>query len=198
MAPTVVETVPAPQSLHAALPVAILYLPATQAAHGPVPSGPEKPTLHVQAARAELELGELELVGHARQAAAAVAPTVVETVPAPQSLHAALPVAILYLPATQAVHTSPLGPVNPTLHVQAATAELASGELECAGHATQVAASKAFVYVPAIQAVQLFPAGHVVSVRSTPFTMALAIASVASVFRTSSTKSRPATLAFKY
>jgi hypothetical protein len=97
---------------------------------------------HTHAVTAVLALGETEAVGHARQAAAAVAPAVVEYVPAPQSVHAALPVAFLYLPATQAVHA--------------------------------------------------FPAGHVVSVMSTPFTMALAIAAVASVLRYSSTKKRPA------
>jgi len=75
------------------------------------PSGPEKPVLQVQAASTELEIGELELVGHARQAAAAVAPTVVEYVPAAQSVHTTLPVAVLYLPATQAVHVPPSGPV---------------------------------------------------------------------------------------
>ncbi len=102
----VVKYVPAAQSVHTAEPVAILYLPATQAVHVP-PFGPVKPTLHVQAASAELEIGELELVGHARQAVASVAPTVVEYVPAAQSVHTAEPVAILYLPATQAVHVPP-------------------------------------------------------------------------------------------
>ena len=110
-APAAAEYVPAAQSVHAALPVAALYLPATQAVHGPDPSGPEKPTLHVQAATAELAMGELELVGHARQVAAAEAPVVVKYVPAAQSKHTALPVAVLYLPATQAVHVLPSGPV---------------------------------------------------------------------------------------
>ncbi len=110
VAPTVAENVPAAQSVHAAVPVMILYLPATQVVHGP-PSGPVNPTLHIQAVRATLDIGELELVGHARQVAATVAPTVAEYVPAAQSVHAAVPVAILYLPATQAVHTPPFGPV---------------------------------------------------------------------------------------
>jgi hypothetical protein len=106
VAPVVVEYVPTAQSVHTALPVAILYLPAMHAVQEP-PSGPVNPTLHVQAARAELEIGELELVGHARQAVAIVAPVVVKYVPAAQSLHTALPMAILYFPATQAVHTPP-------------------------------------------------------------------------------------------
>jgi hypothetical protein len=141
VAPTVVENVPAPQSVHATLPVAVLYLPAAHEVHVP-PSGPEKPTLHVQAARAELEIGELELVGHPIQVVATVAPTVVENVPAPQSVHATLPVAVLYLPATQAVHVPPSGPVYPALQeelIQAALDVLAIGEVVPAGHATHEA-----------------------------------------------------------
>jgi hypothetical protein len=173
VAPTVVEYVPAPQSVHAALPVAVLYLPATHGEQTP-PSGPVKPTLQVQAVRATLELGELELVGHPIQVVATVAPAVVEYVPAPQSVHAALPVAVLYLPAAQAAHgPDPSGPEKPTLHVQAARAELEIGELELVGHATQVAAAVAPVvakYVPAEQSVQTalpvvvlyLPAAHAV------------------------------------
>jgi hypothetical protein len=74
--------------------------------HAP-PFGPVNPTLHVQAATAELEVGELELVGHPRQVVATVAPTVAENIPAAQSVHAAVPVAILYLPAMQVVHVLP-------------------------------------------------------------------------------------------
>ena len=51
--------------------------------------------LHVQAARAELAVGELELVGQARQVVATVAPTVVEYVPTPQLVHVTEPVVVL-------------------------------------------------------------------------------------------------------
>ncbi len=102
-----------------------------------------------------LPAGELELAGHARQVAASVAPGVVEYVPAAQSVHTALPVAILYLPTTQAVHVLPSGPVKPTLHVQAAMAELEIGELELAGHATHVAATVAAVVVEYVPVGQL-------------------------------------------
>jgi len=143
VAPVVVKYVPAAQSAHAALPVAVLYLPAMHEVHVP-PSAPVKPTLHVQAVRATLEIGELEPAGHPRQVVATVAPTVVEYVAAPQSLHAALPVAILYLPATQAAHGPvPSGPEKPTLHVQAVRATLEIGELELVGHPIQVAAAVA-------------------------------------------------------
>ena len=75
------------------------------------PSRPVNPTLHVQAASAELEIGELELVGHARHVSAVVAATTAEYVPAAQSVHRAMPVTILYFPATHAVHGPPAGPV---------------------------------------------------------------------------------------
>ncbi len=152
VAPTVVEYVPAAQSAYTALPVAILYLPVAQEVHPP-PSGPVKPTLQVQVVRATLEIGEVELPGHETHVAVSVAPTVVEYVPTAQSVHAAMTVAILYLPASQAVHVPPLGPVNPTLHVQAATAKLAIGELELDGQLVHVALPVAVLYVPATQAV---------------------------------------------
>ncbi len=75
------------------------------------PSGPEKPVLQVHAGWAELAIGELELVGHARHVAATVAATAVEYVATAQSVHRAVPVMILYFPATQAAHTPPFGPV---------------------------------------------------------------------------------------
>lgn len=129
----------------------------------------------MQAARAELEIGELELVGHVTQVAAAEAPVAAEYVPAPQSVqtvlairvayfpaaqsvHTALPVTVLYLPATQPVHAPPLGPVKPTLHVQAVAAIHPLHDApEFAGHATQVAASEeptAVEYFPTPQLVQ--------------------------------------------
>ena len=64
----------------------------------------------MQTARAELAIGELELVGHVTQVAAAEAPVVVKYVPAAQSVHAAEPVKLLYFPATHATHTPPSGP----------------------------------------------------------------------------------------
>ena len=113
----------AAQSVQIALPVAILYVPATHAEQTP-PSGPVNPTLQVHAARAELPSGELELPGHVTQAAASVAPVVVEYVAAAQSAQTALPVPILYLPTTHAEQTPPSAPVYPALQVQALTAEL--------------------------------------------------------------------------
>jgi hypothetical protein len=96
------------------------------------------------------------LIGHVTHVAASVAPVLVEYIPAPQSVHAALPVLILYLPATQELQGPPSAPVNPALQVQAATVELASGELELVGHVTHVVEIVAPVlveYVPAKQSV---------------------------------------------
>jgi hypothetical protein len=72
-----VEYVAIPQSEHAALPVLILYLPATQAEQTP-PFGPVKPALQVQSPAAELALYEMELDGHVIQVVAIVAPVLVE------------------------------------------------------------------------------------------------------------------------
>jgi hypothetical protein len=96
------------------------------------------PALHAQLAAAVLPSEEFEFAGHARHAAADVAAVVGEYVPAAQSVHAALPVAVLYLPATQAVHGPPSGPVYPALQprlIQAALDELAIGEVKPVGHA---------------------------------------------------------------
>jgi hypothetical protein len=114
--------------VHETEPVVVLYFPATHAVHVP-PFGPVKPTLHVQAARAELEIGELELVGHARQA---VAPTVVEYFPASQSMHITLPVVSWYFPASHDKHAVALicaenFPLSHNEHVLAPVAENVPG-----------------------------------------------------------------------
>jgi hypothetical protein len=97
--------------------------------------------LQAQALIAELAFGELEFAGHARHTVAFVAFVIVEYVPAAQSTHAALPVTFLYLPATQATHGPPSGPVEPGLHAtetHALTLELPLGEVVPAGHVRQV------------------------------------------------------------
>jgi hypothetical protein len=102
--------------------------------HAP-PFGPEKPALQVHADGSELASGELELIGHATHVAATVAATIVEYVAAAQSAHNALPVAILYWPATQAVHGGvPLGPVKPSLQMHCVTLLLALGEVRLGSH----------------------------------------------------------------
>ncbi len=167
-APGAPENVPATQAVHAAVPVATLYVPARHCVHRP-PFAPEEPALQVHAASAELAIGELELAGHARQVASTVAATAVEYFATAQSRHTVVPVAILYFPATHAVHVPPFGPVKPRLQTQAVRITLVAGELEPSGHVKHVLAP-AVEYVPAPQfthevvPVPLvnFPATHVV------------------------------------
>jgi hypothetical protein len=157
VAPVEAEYVPAPHGVQVPLPVAILYVPTPHGEHVP-PSGPVDPALQVQAARAELKLGELELPGHVWQVDAAVAPVEAEYVPAPHGVQVALPLAILYVPTPHGEHVPPSGPVDPALQVQAARAELKLGELELTGHVWQVDAAVAPVeaeYVPAPHGVQV-------------------------------------------
>ena len=82
----------------------------------------------------ELELGAFAFEGHARQVDKALAPTTAEYVAVPQSVHAALPALVLYLPATHPEHTPPSGPVNPALQVQAEMTELDTPEFQFTGH----------------------------------------------------------------
>ena len=67
----------------AALPVTALYVPATQAVHGP-PFGPVNPTLQVQEVSELLPLGDVLDAG--------------------QAVHASVPVVALYLAATHVAH----------------------------------------------------------------------------------------------
>ena len=47
--------------------------------------------------------------------------------PAGQAMHSAAPVWLLYLPATHGTQVPPLGPDEPTLHVQSSTESLPDG-----------------------------------------------------------------------
>jgi hypothetical protein len=185
VAPVLAEYVPARQFVHTALPLAILYVPAAHGeqdppgpvypapqgvtTHGP-PAGPVLPALQVQAVTAVLELCEAELSGHVTQVDDEIWPVPVEYVPVVQDVHAALPVASLYVPAPHTEHDTPspvypalqggtahgppAGPVYPGLQMQPATAVLDVSELELPGHPQQVDASVAPVPV------EYVPAGH--------------------------------------
>ena len=98
VAPTVGEYPPAKQFVHAALPEFVLYLPAKHAVHVP-PLGPVYPRLQ-------------------RQEPIAVCAVAVVTEFAGQAVHAALPLAPLYVLKTHAEHAPPLGPVYPRLQRQ--------------------------------------------------------------------------------
>jgi hypothetical protein len=162
--PTAVEYVPAPHSVHTADPVDALYFPATHAVHVP-PSVPEKPPLQVQFIKAEFPAVEKEFVG---QAVHVEAPTIIEYVPDPHSVHRAAPLDALYFPAAHSEQVPPSGPEKPALQAQLVKTELPAGEFEF------------------------------VAVKSTPRTMASAIAEIAFVLRYSSTTNTPATSPLKY
>jgi hypothetical protein len=87
---------------------------------------------------AELDTAELVFTGHDTHVDEAVAPTVTEYEPTPQSVHATLPLTVLYLPATHAVHTPPSAPVNPALQVQEVISVLETGAFEFRGHVKHV------------------------------------------------------------
>ena len=85
-APTAVEYVPVPQSVHTAAPVDVLYFPATHAVQVP-PSDPVEPALQVQLVTFGLPSGEPVSDGPVTHVELASAATVVEYVPAPQFVH---------------------------------------------------------------------------------------------------------------
>ena len=111
------ETPPTPQSVQPTLPLLVLNFPATQAEHV-APFAPVNPALQVQAALSELETGAFEFEEQDKQVDEALAPTTAEYVAMPQSVHAALPGLVLYLPATHSAH-APGGPVLPASHAAA-------------------------------------------------------------------------------
>ena len=157
VAPATLEYVPAPQSVHVATPVVPLNFPTTQAVHG----APSYPTLQVHAALDALAMGELESLGHPMQNTTEVEPTLVEYVPVEQLVHAALPIAVLYFPATHAEHGLPSGPVAPDTQLQAVTTELLLGDVEPAGHAVHAALPVVPLYFPTSQVVHATPSGPV-------------------------------------
>jgi hypothetical protein len=126
----------------------------------------------IHAAEDELPTDEVEPAGQTRHDAAAVAASVAEYVPAPQSVHSEEPVSLLYFPAMHAEQTPPSGPVYPMLQVQPVDElHTVQVEPELAGQATHAAADVAAVvveYVPAPQSMHAaepvvslyFPATH--------------------------------------
>ena len=120
------------QLVQLSFPGDVLYVLSAHGWHVP-PFEPVYPALHAQAPSVILPDGELEFPGHAEHVPRALAPTAAEYVAVAQSVHATLPVLVLYLPATQPEQTSPSGPENPALQMQAPTTELELGEFEFVG-----------------------------------------------------------------
>jgi hypothetical protein len=165
VAAVLIENVPAAQSVHtAALPLApVWYLPATHAEHVP-PFAPVNPALHEQTATSVLETGAFAFEGQAMQVDKTLAPTAAEYVAVPQSVHAALPTLVLYLPATHREHET-TGPVLPAGQSKK-HAVLPACENPPTAHEVHVLAPFCdAVKVPAAQSVQVplalyLPAAH--------------------------------------
>ena len=100
---------PAAQSVHATLPLVVLYFPLAQALH--VPGSPVYPALQVHT-----PMPVVDCAGHEMQLAEDVIPVPLLYFPVPQNVHAAEPDEDLYFPTAQAVQLPPLGPVYPGLH----------------------------------------------------------------------------------
>jgi hypothetical protein len=115
--------------VHVALPVVLLYFPATHTVQVP-PFGPVYPALQALAIHAPLDVLAVD-----------------ESEPMGQVEHDALPVVFLYFPATHAVQVPPFAPVKPALQMQAVSAVLEFGEVELPGHVEHVADK----YLPAVQ-----------------------------------------------
>jgi hypothetical protein len=127
--PTTPENVLFGQSVHSALPISVLNVPATHARHGP-PSGPVYPRLHTQTA---LDPADCEFAGQLEHAPTDVAPVTMEKVLAEQLVHNDEPMTVLYFPATHNEHGPPFGPLAPALQTHAVTTELPPTELELSG-----------------------------------------------------------------
>ena len=121
-------------SVHSALPICALNVPATHARQGP-PSGPVYPLLHKQTA---LDPPDCEFAGQLEHAPTDVAPATAENVLAEQLVHTAAPITGLYVPGTHITHGPPFGPLAPALQVQAVSAELLTTELDMLGQLTHV------------------------------------------------------------
>ena len=100
-------------SVHVSLPDDALKVPALHAVHAS-PSAPVNPALHLQSVMATLPGGESEFAGH-------------------KLTHASLPTISLYVPALQAEHSSPAGPVKPGSHSHDDASVLPAADTELAG-----------------------------------------------------------------
>jgi hypothetical protein len=148
----VAEYVPAPQSVHAAEPMSFLYVPATHAEQDP-PSDPVNPRLQRQLVERMLPMADTEFDEQLAQVEDAVAPVVVENLPAMQSVHTTEPFSALYFPATHAKHVPPSGPQYPASQLQAVAAVCPITESpEFALQAVQAAEPLSGLYVSAAHA----------------------------------------------
>jgi len=126
--------------VQASAPVLVLYVPASHAVHATPFVSAVCPTSQMQSERASLPAGELVPAGH-------------------KEMHAPVPMVVLYVPASHAVHVIPFeSAVYPTTQMQSERASLPAGEVVHVGHAeAQDPDPVLVVYVPPRHKVQ-FPA----------------------------------------
>jgi hypothetical protein len=164
-------------------PTALLNVPASHAAHATPSEAAVCPATHVQFANSVLPSDELVFQGHASQSAdpavalydparhTAHTPASATVNPAEhwhsalpdkdsalagQVSHAAVPTALLNFPAVHALHATPSeATVYPERHLQSASSMLPAAEMVFEGHAAQLPAPTALMYVPASHAAQL-------------------------------------------
>ena len=151
-APVAAENVPAGQSVHAEAPEAAEYVPAGHSVHEEPASEYAPARQFTQSVKASDVEGEDLPAGQSGHTEAPIA----EYLPALQSVHPALPMTILYVPAAQAEHVPPFGPVNPRLQTQRLNALEPPTDCELPGQLLQVLPAEAPVaaeYVPAGQSV---------------------------------------------
>jgi len=123
----------------------------------------------MQSVSSPLASGELVCAGHAWHTSEA-APIAVENSLFSHPVHAELPRATLYVPATHSVQTPPSGPEDPALHKQSVCSSLASGAIVRNGHswhtleiapiAMEYWAVSQLVHTAAPVATLYFPATH--------------------------------------
>ena len=117
--------------------------------------------MHVQLLTDALPENDDAFEGHAKHVLLLAAPTCAEYVPAAHWVQGAAPDTSLYLPALQAEHIPPSGPVKPLLHVQLLSEMLPETDDELEGQLVQEAAPDTALNVPASQAEQFTPTGAV-------------------------------------
>lgn len=141
-APTCVEYCAAAQLVHASGPVASLNVPAAHSTQIPL-FDLDAPALQVHASLEGLASGELEFDGQSKHDSTEIAPREARNFPESQLLHTSGPVCVLYFPAWHFVQASPLGPVDPILHIQLVFRLLAGGPSESVGHLSHVSSDMA-------------------------------------------------------
>jgi hypothetical protein len=115
-----------------------LNVPAAHSTHGPVPFGPEYPTLHWNSPLSVAYFGRhaLPLAKNRSVHVQKLRPGN-ESLPNAHGVHALLPFKALNLPAAQATHGPPSGPVKPASQMQFMMEPLRSGAAEFTGHILQ-------------------------------------------------------------